>query len=67
MGNVKAGWIPGIGGMTYINETDCLNDELLDHPSLSNTLDCARSCIPGEKPKTCYYRFELERYPINGQ
>ncbi|XP_076235741.1 uncharacterized protein LOC143180095 [Calliopsis andreniformis] len=66
LGNVKAGYIPGVGGMTHINKTDCLNDELRRNPSLSSALECARTCNPGEKPRICYYHFTLERYPVNG-
>ncbi|XP_076641104.1 uncharacterized protein LOC143352475 [Halictus rubicundus] len=52
--------------MPSINETNCLNYELRNNPSLSNALECARTCTGG-KPKTCYYKFVVERYPVHGQ
>ncbi|XP_076303579.1 uncharacterized protein LOC143221864 [Lasioglossum baleicum] len=52
--------------MTPINETNCMNDVLNSNPSLSNALECARTCT-GDKPKTCYYEFVVERFPVYGQ
>ncbi|XP_031843304.2 uncharacterized protein LOC116431677 [Nomia melanderi] len=63
---IKAGYAPGLSGMPTINKTSCLVGELLEDSTLSNALDCARSCRAGQKPKTCYYKFVIERYPING-
>ncbi|XP_015523929.1 laccase-4 isoform X1 [Neodiprion lecontei] len=37
------------------------------HEVLSTPHECARPCIDGEKPKTCYYQFYLESYVTMGQ
>ncbi|OAD62113.1 Laccase-5 [Eufriesea mexicana] len=52
--------------MESIDESSCLNDELREDSDLSNAVECARTCKLGET-KTCYYKFVIERYPINGQ
>nr|XP_034171050.1 laccase-5-like [Osmia lignaria] len=63
--NIKAGYIPGFCGMPNIDEQNCMNEELFADSYLSNPLECARTCQEGET-RTCYYKFVLERYPING-
>ncbi|XP_017760663.1 PREDICTED: laccase-like [Eufriesea mexicana] len=65
--NELTGYIPGVSGMTPINVTNCINDEIRKNPSLSNPLECARPCHVSDKPKTCYYHFVIERYQVNGQ
>lgn len=65
--NELTGYIPGVSGMTPINVTNCINSEIRENPSLSNALECARPCHESDKPKTCYYQFVIERYPVNGQ
>ncbi|XP_078042066.1 uncharacterized protein LOC144472650 [Augochlora pura] len=62
---IIAGYVPGICGMTPVNETNCMSYELYNNPLLSSSLDCARSCEEG-KPKNCYYHFVVERYPVYG-
>ncbi|CAK9804050.1 LCC4 [Anthophora quadrimaculata] len=64
--SVTAGYVPGVSGMVPIDWKNCLNDELRTKPFLSTSLECARTCRIGES-KTCYYKFVVERYPINGQ
>lgn len=64
--SIIAGYAPGVSGMGFVNENNCLTDELLADYSLSNAAECARTCRPGES-KTCYYKFVIERYPVNGQ
>ncbi|KAK1135838.1 hypothetical protein K0M31_000410 [Melipona bicolor] len=58
------GYVPGVAGMFSINETNCVNDVILENPFLSNPLECARPCSESGTPKTCYYRFVIERYPV---
>ena len=58
------GYVPGVAGMSPINETNCLNDVILENPFLSNPLECARPCSESGTPKTCYYHFVIERYPV---
>ncbi|XP_076175600.1 uncharacterized protein LOC143150907 [Ptiloglossa arizonensis] len=65
--NIVAGYIPGISGMPTVNETNCLNNQILSDSSLSDPIECARTCYAGDPPKTCYYKFIVERYPVNGQ
>ncbi|XP_043604927.1 laccase-4-like [Bombus pyrosoma] len=64
--SIIAGYAPGVSGMGFVNENNCLTDELIADYSLSNAAECARTCRPGES-KTCYYKFVIERYPVNGQ
>ncbi|XP_076303578.1 uncharacterized protein LOC143221863 [Lasioglossum baleicum] len=52
--------------MPKLNKTSCLNDELLDDSHLSSALECSRTCRPGQKPRTCYYKFVIERYNTAG-
>ncbi|CAL7936374.1 unnamed protein product [Xylocopa violacea] len=65
-GDIVAGYVPGISGMISIDDASCLNDELRNDASLSNPLECARTCQDGQT-KTCYYKFVIERYPVNGK
>ncbi|XP_076675786.1 uncharacterized protein LOC143372966 [Andrena cerasifolii] len=51
--------------MTAINETTCQTSEIVNDSTLSNALECARTCRAGDTPKTCYYSFTVERYPVN--
>ncbi|KZC04143.1 Laccase-5 [Dufourea novaeangliae] len=53
--------------MPTVNEDDCINDEIRDSSKLSTATECARTCHKGAKPKICYYKFMVERYPISGQ
>ncbi|XP_076675785.1 uncharacterized protein LOC143372965 [Andrena cerasifolii] len=64
--NIIAGYVPGLSGMPPINEIYCQNIEILNDPTLSNALECARTCHAGDPPKTCYYSFTVERYPVYG-
>ncbi|XP_076641101.1 uncharacterized protein LOC143352472 [Halictus rubicundus] len=64
---IRAGYIAGQSGMPKLNKTSCLNDELLEDSHLSSALECARTCRPGQKPRTCYYKFMIERYSTSGQ
>ncbi|KAK9310102.1 hypothetical protein QLX08_000400 [Tetragonisca angustula] len=64
--SIIAGYAPGVSGMSSINEENCLNEELVLNTDLSNAAECARTCKLGDS-KTCYYKFVVERYPINGQ
>ncbi|XP_076619283.1 uncharacterized protein LOC143340829 isoform X2 [Colletes latitarsis] len=65
--NIVAGYVPGISGIPRINKTNCLNYEILKDRSLSDALECARTCRKGDPPKTCYYHFVIERYPVSGE
>ncbi|XP_043518680.1 laccase-5-like [Frieseomelitta varia] len=58
------GYVPGVAGMSSINKTNCVNDVILENPFLSNPLECARPCSELGRPKTCYYNFVIERYPV---
>ncbi|XP_012139840.2 uncharacterized protein LOC100881736 [Megachile rotundata] len=53
--------------MPPVNEKNCETPEILKNSHLSNALECNRPCHVGQKPKTCYYKFVLERYPVSGQ
>ncbi|KOC69892.1 Laccase-5 [Habropoda laboriosa] len=53
--------------MPPINRTTCQSDKILRDTSLSDAFDCARTCHLTDKPKTCYYKFVIERYPVSGQ
>ncbi|KOC69894.1 Laccase-4, partial [Habropoda laboriosa] len=64
--HVIAGYVPGISGMVPIPQRDCLNNEIRSNGYLSNSLECARTCRIGES-RMCYYKFVVERYPVNGQ
>ncbi|XP_017889706.1 laccase-4-like isoform X2 [Ceratina calcarata] len=63
---IVAGYMPGLSGMVPINKENCMNDELRANSFLSNSLECARTCVAGQT-KTCYYKFTVERYPVNGK
>ena len=65
--HIVAGYVPGVCGMTAINETTCQTPEIVNDSTLSNALKCARACRAGDPPKTCYYSFTVERYPVNGE
>lgn len=65
--NIVAGYVPGVSGIPYINQENCDNDMLQEHSYLSSASECARTCRQGEEPKTCYYKFVIERYPVNGK
>ncbi|XP_053999584.1 uncharacterized protein LOC128887574 [Hylaeus anthracinus] len=63
---IVGGYAAGVSGMPPIDERSCENDELRKDKCLSNAVECARTCRKGGKPKTCYYKFVVERYPVNG-
>lgn len=41
-------------------------EEPSEEPILSTPLECARTCVKGEPPKICYYKFTLEIYSVLG-
>ncbi|XP_076235891.1 uncharacterized protein LOC143180212 [Calliopsis andreniformis] len=65
--SIIAGYAPGVSGIPFINETCCTADEILQNANLSSSLECARTCTEDEPPKTCYYKFIVERYSANNQ
>ncbi|KAG7209471.1 hypothetical protein KM043_015558 [Ampulex compressa] len=58
-------FLAGLDNMRPINANTC-QSRMPRLSQVSTPAECARTCVVGEKPKTCYYHFTLERYVVQG-